>query len=70
MVLYGTQGGDCNGCGTHLFPRCLAGERVLVSLEGGVRCLDGVRLVCGCCDALEGHRPMEDLRARLVRGMV
>ena len=70
VVLYGTQGGNCNGCGTHFLPQHLTVDHIVAQSKGGTGHLDNLQLLCGHCNSLKGNRPMEYLRARLVRGYV
>ena len=70
VVLYGSQGGNCNGCGTHFLPQHLTVDHIVAQSKGGTSHLDNLQLLCGHCNSLKGNRPMEYLRARLVRGMV
>ena len=70
VVLYGAQGGNCNGCGTHFLPQHLTVDHIIAQSKGGTGHLDNLQLLCGHCNSLKGDRPMEYLRARLVRGMV
>ena len=67
VVLYGTQGGNCNGCGTHFLPQHLTVDHIIARSKGGTGHLDNLQLLCGHCNSLKGNRPMEYLRARLVR---
>ena len=69
VVLYGTQGGNCNGCGTHFLPQHLTVDHIVAQSKGGTGHLDNLQLLCGHCNSLKGNRPMEYLRARLVRGV-
>ena len=70
VVLYGTQGGNCNGCGTHFLPQHLTVDHVIARSKGGTNHRDNLQLLCGHCNSLKGNRPMEYLRARLVREYV
>ena len=70
VVLYGTQGGNCNGCGTHFMPQHLTVDHIIARSKGGTGHLDNLQLLCGHCNSLKGNRPMEYLRARLAREWV
>ena len=70
VVLYGTQGGNCNGCGTHFLPQHLTVDHIIARSKGGTDHLNNLQLLCGHCNSLKGDRPMEYLRARLVREYV
>ncbi len=67
IALYGTQGGNCNGCGTHFMPQHLTVDHIIARSKGGTGHLDNLQLLCGHCNSLKGNRPMEYLRARLAR---
>ena len=69
VVLYGTQGGNCNGCGTHFLPQHLTVDHIIARSKGGTGHLDNLQLLCGHCNSLKRDRPMEYLRARLVRAV-
>ena len=68
VVLYGTQGGNCSRCGAHFLPQHLTVDHIIARSKGGTDHLDNLQLLCGHCNSLKGDRPMEYLRARLVRG--
>ena len=70
VVLYGTQAGHCNGCGTHFMAQHLTVDHIIARSKGGTSHLDNLQLLCGHCNSLKGDRPMEYLRARLARGLV
>ena len=70
VVLYGTQGGNCNGCGTYFLPQHLTVDHIIAQSKGGTDHLENLQLLCGHCNSLKGDRPMEYLKARLVRGYV
>ena len=70
VVLYGTQAGHCNGCGTHFMQQHLTVDHIIARSKGGTNHLDNLQLLCGHCNSLKGDRPMEYLRARLARGYV
>ncbi len=67
VVLYGTQAGHCNGCGTHFMQQHLTVDHVIARSKGGTDHLENLQLLCAHCNSLKGDRPMEYLRARLVR---
>ena len=67
MVLYGTQGGNCNGCGTHFLPQHLTVDHIVARSKGGTSHLDNLQLLCAHCNSLKGNRPMEYLKARLAQ---
>ena len=69
VVLYGMQGGNCNGCGTHFLQQHLTVDHIVARSKGGTDHLENLQLLCGHCNSLKGDRPMEYLRARLVRAV-
>ena len=70
MVLYGTQGGNCNGCAARTFlPQHLTVDHIIARSKGGTDHLDNLQLLCGHCNSLKGDRPMEYLMARLAQGV-
>ena len=69
VILYGTQGGNCNGCGTHFLPQHLTVDHIIARSKGGTDHLENLQLLCAHCNSLKGDRPMEYLRARLVRSV-
>ena len=70
VVLYGTQAGHCNGCGTHFMQQHLTVDHIIARSKGGTDHLENLQLLCGHCNSLKGDRPMEYLRARLAREYV
>ena len=56
VVLYGTQGGNCNGCGTHFLPQHLTVDHIVAQSKGGTSHLDNLQLLCGHCNSLKGNR--------------
>ena len=67
VVLYGMQGGNCNGCGEHFLPQNMTVDHIIARSKGGTDHLENLQLLCGHCNSLKGDRPMEYLRARLMR---
>ena len=65
--LYGQQGGDCKGCGTHFEPQHLTVDHIIPVARGGTDHFENLQLLCGHCNSVKGDRPMEYLRARLSR---
>ena len=70
VVLYGTQAGNCNGCGNHFLPQNFTIDHIIAETKGGTNHIENLQLLCGYCNSLKGDRPMEYLRARLARGYV
>ncbi len=65
ILLYGTQGGDCNGCGIHFLPQNLTIDHIVPQSKGGTSHIENLQLLCGHCNSLKGNRPMEYLKAKL-----
>lgn len=63
--LYGEQGGDCNGCGTHFEPRHFEVDHIIAQGSGGTDHIDNLQLLCSNCNRIKGDRGMEYLRAKL-----
>ncbi|MDE2967867.1 MAG: DNA methyltransferase [Chloroflexota bacterium] len=63
--LYGQQGGDCAGCGTHFQPQHLTVDHIIAQSKGGTDHLDNLQLLCAHCNSVKGDRGMEYLRAKL-----
>ncbi len=64
-ALYGEQGGDCNGCGTHFEPRHLQVDHIIARAQGGTDHISNLQLLCGSCNSIKGDRGMEYLVAKL-----
>ena len=64
-LLYGEQGGDCNGCGTHFAPQHLEIDHIISRNKGGTDHIENLQLLCGSCNRIKGNRGMEYLRAKL-----
>ena len=63
--LYGDQGGDCAGCGTHFKRQHLEVDHIISRRKGGTDHIDNLQLLCGSCNRIKGDRGMEYLRAKL-----
>ena len=63
--LYGEQGGDCNGCGTHFERQNLEVDHIIARNQGGTDHIDNLQLLCGHCNRIKGDRGMEYLIAKL-----
>lgn len=61
VVLYGTQGGNCDGYGTHFLPQHLTVDHIVARSRGRDGCLDELWLLCGWCNSLEGNGLVECL---------
>ena len=63
--LYGQQGGDCAGCGTHFQPQHLTVDHIIAQSKGGTDHIDNLQLLCGHCNSIKGDRGMEYLKSKL-----
>lgn len=64
-ALYGEQGGDCNGCGTHFEKQHLTVDHIIAQSKGGTDHIENLQLLCGNCNSVKGNRGMEYLLAKL-----
>ena len=63
--LYGQQGGDCAGCGTHFQMQHLTVDHIIAQSKGGTDHIDNLQLLCGHCNSIKGDRGMEYLKSKL-----
>lgn len=63
--LYGEQGGNCAGCGTHFEPQHLEVDHIIAKSKGGTDHIQNLQLLCGNCNQIKGDRGMEYLKAKL-----
>ena len=64
-VLYGEQGGFCNGCAVHFKPEDLTVDHVIPTARGGPDHLENLQLLCRSCNSLKGDRGQDWLLAKL-----
>lgn len=64
-TLYGEQGGNCAGCGTHFEKTNLEIDHIIAKSKGGTDHIDNLQLLCGSCNRFKGDRGMEYLRMKL-----
>ena len=65
-MLYGRQGGNCNGCDTHFQYRNLTIDHIVPIAKGGQDVDDNLQLLCGSCNSMKGsRRDMAELKATL-----
>jgi len=64
-ALYGEQGGNCAGCGTHFEARHLEVDHIIARRNGGTDHIENLQLLCGSCNRIKGDRGMEYLRVKL-----
>ena len=64
-LLYGEQGGDCNGCGTHFQKQHLEVDHIIAENVGGTDHIENLQLLCSHCNRIKGDRGQEYLISRL-----
>ncbi|MCY4127876.1 MAG: DNA methyltransferase [Gammaproteobacteria bacterium] len=64
-LLYGEQGGHCNGCGKHFEQQNLEVDHIIAKKQGGTDHLANLQLLCGYCNRVKGDRGQEYLIAKL-----
>ena len=64
-TLYGEQGGDCAGCGTHFEMRHLEVDHIIARSKGGTDHMTNLQLLCGNCNRVKGDRGMDYLKTKL-----
>ena len=64
-LLYGEQGGDCNGCGEHFQTQHLEIDHIIAKSVGGTDHIENLQLLCGHCNRIKGDRGQEYLISRL-----
>jgi site-specific DNA-methyltransferase (adenine-specific) len=64
-MLYGEQGGDCNGCGEHFQKQHLEIDHIIAEAVGGTDHIENLQLLCSHCNRIKGDRGQEYLLSRL-----
>ena len=64
-ALYGEQGGDCNGCGTHFQKQHLTVDHIIAQAKGGTDHIENLQLLRGHCNSVKGDRGQEYLLVKL-----
>ena len=63
--LYGKQGGDCAGCGTHFEKQHLEVDHIISRNKGGTDHKENLQLLCSSCNRRKGDRGMAYLQTKL-----
>ncbi len=64
-MLYGEQGGNCNGCGEHFKMQNFTVDHIIARDKGGTDHVSNLQLLCGYCNSVKGNRGQEYLLAKL-----
>ena len=64
-LLYGEQGGHCNGCSEHFQTQHLEIDHIIAKSVGGTDHIENLQLLCGHCNRIKGDRGQEYLLSRL-----
>ena len=64
--LYGEQGGDCNGCGTHFRIVDFHIDHIVPKSKGGTDVRTNLQLLCGHCNSRKGNQSMSLLMTKLL----
>ncbi len=64
-MLYGEQGGYCNGCEHHFELRNFDVDHIIPRAKGGTDHISNLQLLCGACNSMKGTRSQEELLVRL-----
>lgn len=65
VLLYGEQGGVCNGCGEHFRMQNFEVDHIIAVSVGGTDHIGNLQLLCGHCNRVKGARGQEYLLSRL-----
>ena len=64
-LLYGDQGGHCNGCQQHFQIQNLEIDHIIARVHGGTDHIENLQLLCGHCNRVKGDRGQEYLISKL-----
>ena len=64
-LLYGEQGGHCNGCSNHFQIQNLTVDHIIPRSKGGTDHIGNLQLLCGHCNSVKGDRGMDYLLSKL-----
>ena len=65
--LYGTQAGNCKGCGNHFPIGNFHVDHIVSRKHGGTDHLSNLQLLCGHCNSRKGTGTMSELMAKLLK---
>ena len=66
-ILYGKNGGCCEGCGMHYLPNILEMDHIIPKSKGGTDHADNLQLLCSNCNRRKDSRSHADLMAELAK---
>ena len=64
-ILYGEQGGYCNGCEGHFQLRNFHIDHIIPLAKGGTDHISNLQLLCGACNSMKGTKSQAELLVRL-----
>lgn len=65
-ILYGLQGGNCNGCNMHHIPEILEMDHITPKSIGGTDHKENFQLLCPPCNKRKGRRRQEEFMAEML----
>ncbi len=64
-TLYGSQSGDCVGCGEHFLKKIMEIDHIIPKKDGGTDHIENLQLLCSSCNKIKSDRTMEALLVSL-----